>query len=62
MSDDKSKQGYQDDSKIAEDELSYWCKKWDVSPDTIRDAIDCTGSHAVSKIEAHLKLTGAIPE
>lgn len=60
MSDDKSKQGYQDDSKIAKDELTYWSNKWQVPKEVIINAIDCTGSHAASKIEAFLKETGAI--
>lgn len=60
MSDDKSKQGYQDDSKIALDELSYWSRKWGVKHKEIVDAIEATGSHAVSTIEQYLKDTGAI--
>lgn len=58
MADDKSKQDYRDDSKIADDELYYWSNKWSVSKETILQAIEQTGSHAVSTIEEFLKDSG----
>lgn len=60
MSDDKSKQGYQDDSKIANDEFSYWCKKWNITNKELRAAIRNTKSHAVSVVEKYLRDNGKI--
>lgn len=62
MSDDKSKQGYQDDSKIAIDELEYWTKKWGVTKDQILNAFVKTNSRAVSKIEKYLREKGVIED
>lgn len=58
--DSKDKQGYQDDAKIAKDELPYWCKKWGVSKGCIQDAIEATGSHGVKTIEQYLRDTGQL--
>lgn len=60
--DDKTKKGWQDDVKIAKDEIPYWSKKWGVSADTIKNAIEATRSHAVSKIEEFLIQNGYLSE
>jgi hypothetical protein len=60
--DNKKLQDYRDDSKIAKDEFPYWCEKWCVSKETLQEAIDATGSHAVSKISEYLKDNGYISE
>lgn len=60
MSDDKKKQGYQDDAKIADDEFPYWCRKWNIQSRDLQKAIDETGSRAVSVIECYLRDDGMI--
>jgi hypothetical protein len=58
MSDDKSKQGYQDDSKIARDEYAYWCRKWKITRSQLHNAITETSSHAVSVVRSYLVQNG----
>jgi len=57
MSDDKSKSGGQDRSRINvnEDyELRDWSKKFGVTPDELRAAVKVAGTSA-DAVEAHLK-------
>ncbi|KQW51977.1 MULTISPECIES: DUF3606 domain-containing protein [unclassified Roseateles] len=37
-----------------DDDLHYWAKKFDVTPDQIKEAVDAVGSRA-SEVEMHLK-------
>lgn len=56
MSDDKSKTGWQDDSKINvnEDyELRDWSKKLGVTPQQLKDAVKAVGPGA-GKVRKHL--------
>ena len=49
MSDDKTKRGLQDRTKInvhEKYELDYWTKKFGVSPDELRDAVSRVGTSA----------------
>ncbi|OLD57222.1 MAG: DUF3606 domain-containing protein [Acidobacteria bacterium 13_1_40CM_2_56_5] len=49
MSDDKTKRGPQDRTKInvhEKYELDYWTKKFGVSPDELRDAVSRVGTSA----------------
>ena len=58
MADDKSKKGYQDRSKINTKEtyeVSYWTKKWDITPQQLTGAIRATDSTSVKKVEEYLK-------
>lgn len=61
MSDDKTKQGYQDDSKIANDELSYWRKALGVSRKKIIRLMKELKTRAVSKIRLYIKSHRNIP-
>lgn len=57
MSDDKTKPGGQDRSRIDinEDyEVQDWSKKFGVSPDALKAAVRAVGTHAAS-VEQHLK-------
>jgi hypothetical protein len=57
MSDDKTKTGGQDRSRISlsEDyEVRDWAKKFGVTPEELRAAVKAVGSEA-SAVEAHLK-------
>lgn len=63
MSDDKRKVGGQDRRRINvnEDyELSDWARKFGVSKDELRKAVQAAGDSA-DKVEAHLKGSGAKP-
>ena len=51
MADDKSKKGPQDRSRInlSEDyEVRYWCKKFGVTPDRLRQTVDKVGNSAAA--------------
>jgi hypothetical protein len=64
MSDDKSKQGYQDDSKIDGDdpnELAYASRAWNVQRDDIRKAIKVVGNSR-KKIRDYLRENGKMQE
>ena len=57
MSDDKSKSGGQDRSRISlrEDyEVRDWAKKFGVTPDELKAAVKAVGSDAAA-VQAHLK-------
>jgi hypothetical protein len=57
MSDDKSNRGGQDRKRINvnEDyELRDWAKKFGVSPDQLKEAVQAVGDQA-EKVEEHLK-------
>ena len=57
MADDKSKKGPQDRSRISlnEDyEVRYWCKKFGVTPDKLREAVEKVGNSA-DAVEKELK-------
>jgi hypothetical protein len=57
MSDDKTKPGGQDRSRIntSEDyEVRDWSKKFGVTPDQLKAAVKAVGSNA-KDVEAHLK-------
>ena len=57
MSDDKSKPGGQDRTRISlteEYEVHDWAKKFGVSPEELRAAVNAVGSDAAA-VEAHLK-------
>ena len=57
MSDDLQARGPQDRSRInvnEEWELSYWSKKFGVSPDQLRDAVSQVGVSA-AEVEKHLE-------
>lgn len=57
MSDDKTKTGGQDRSRISltEDyEVQDWSKRFGVSPDELRAAVKAVGNEAAA-VEAHLK-------
>ena len=57
MSDDKTKTGPADKSKVNvhEDyEVRYWSKKWGVTADQLKAAVKAVGFSA-SAVEAHLK-------
>lgn len=59
MSDDKSKAGGQDRSRISlsEDyEVRDWSKKFGVTPDELKAAVKAVGNEAKA-VEAHLKDT-----
>jgi Protein of unknown function (DUF3606) len=56
MADDPSKRGPQDRSRISlgEDyEVRYWCKKYGVTPDVLRAAVEKVGNSAKA-VEAEL--------
>ncbi|WP_380784871.1 DUF3606 domain-containing protein [Sphingomonas sp. R86521] len=57
MADDKTLRSTQDASKISlsEDyEVAYWTKKFDVTPDELREAVKTVGNGAHA-VEEHLK-------
>lgn len=57
MSDDKSKVGGNDRTRIntsEEYEVQYWSEKFNVSPDELRRAVESAGSNEVSRIEEYL--------
>lgn len=57
MSDDKTKSGGQDRSRInvhEEYELRDWSKKFSVSPEELKKAVAAVGTRA-EDVEAHLK-------
>jgi hypothetical protein len=57
MSDNPSKRGRQDRSKVAvmeRHELRYWCKKFGCTQQALRDAVDAVG-HGAAAVEAYLK-------
>ncbi|WP_343630668.1 DUF3606 domain-containing protein [Roseateles sp.] len=57
MSDDKTKSGGQDRSRInvhEEYELRDWSKKFGVSPDELKQAVAAVGTKA-DDVQAHLK-------
>lgn len=57
MSDDKTKTGGNDRTQIntSEDyELQYWSKKFNVSPDELREAVEKTGTNDASRVEEYL--------
>ena len=57
MSDDKTKPGGQDRTRINinEDyEIRFWSKKFGVSADTLKAAVRAVGTHAAT-VEHHLK-------
>lgn len=57
MSDDKTKAGGQDRSRISVDEdyeLRDWARKFGVSPDELKAAVKAVGNQAAA-VEAHLK-------
>jgi len=57
MPDDPSKRGGQDRQRInvgQEHELRDWAKKFDASPEQIKEAVRAVGDHA-DKVEQHLK-------
>lgn len=61
MADDKSKTGGQDRTRVnvnEQYELQDWAKKFDASPDQIRDAVKAVGDRAAD-VEMHLKGTHA---
>jgi hypothetical protein len=58
MSDDKSKKGGQDRSRIntSEDyEVRYWADKFGVSAEELREAVRASGSNDPEEVEANLK-------
>ncbi|MBL7819463.1 MAG: DUF3606 domain-containing protein [Saprospiraceae bacterium] len=58
MSDDKSKRGYQDRTRINTKEpyeVDYWTKKWNISSQQLNGAIKATDSTSVKKIEKYLR-------
>jgi hypothetical protein len=60
MSDDKSKTGGPDRARInmSEDyEVRTWCKKFGVTPDRLRDAVDQVGPLA-NDVEIYLRAHG----
>jgi len=57
MSDDKTKAGGQDRSRISVDEdyeVRDWARKFGVSPDELKAAVKAVGNQAAA-VEAHLK-------
>ena len=57
MSDDKTKRGPQDPSRIdmhEDHELAYWTKKFGVTADELRGAVKSAGTY-VKAVEAELK-------
>lgn len=61
MSDDKSKRGSQDRSRIAlgeEYEVRYWTQKFGVSREQLEEAVRAVGNSA-DKVEEHLGKGGA---
>lgn len=63
MADDKSKKDYRDRTKINTHEsyeVSYWTKKWSISPQQLRGAVRATGSSSVKKIELYLRKNNKI--
>ncbi len=58
MSDDKSKTGEPDRSRInlSEDyEVQYWSEKFEVTPDELKAAVKAAGSPSADKVEEYLK-------
>lgn len=63
MADDKSKKDYRDRIKINTHEsyeVSYWTKKWLISPQQLRGAVRATGSSSVKEIEQYLRKNNKI--
>jgi len=58
MSDDKTKKGGPDRSRIntSEDyEVRYWSEKFGVSHEELIEAVKASGSNSAEKVEAYLK-------
>lgn len=58
MSDDLSKKGFQDRSRInmGEDhEVAYWTEKFGVTKEELQSAIDVAGSNLVTDVEKEIK-------
>ena len=63
MSDNKTKKGSADRTRINKNEsyeMAYWTRKWSISPQQLRGAIRATGSVNVKKLQEYLKKKGAI--
>ena len=63
MSDNKTKKGNPDSSRINTNEVyevSYWTEKWNISKRQLIAASAATGSTNVKKIEKYLKERGKI--
>lgn len=58
MSDNKNLKDYRDRSRINTSEtyeVSYWTRKWEITPKQLVDAIKHVGSTSVQKVEEYLK-------
>ncbi|MEO7975564.1 DUF3606 domain-containing protein [Flavobacterium sp.] len=58
MSDDLSKKGFQDRSRIninEDQEVAYWTEKLGVTKEELQSAIDVAGSNLVTDVEKQIK-------
>jgi len=58
MSDDLSKKGFQDRSRInmnEDHEVAYWTEKFGVPKEELQSAIDVAGSNLVTDVENEIK-------
>jgi len=58
MSDDLSKKGFQDRSRInmnEDHEVAYWTEKFGVTKEELQSAIDAAGSNSVADVENQIK-------
>jgi len=58
MSDDLSKKGFQDRSRInmnEDHEVAYWTEKFGVTKEELQSAIDVAGSNLVTDVENEIK-------
>ena len=58
MSDDLSKKGFQDRSRInmnEDHEVAYWTEKFGVTKEELQAAIDVAGTNVVTEVEKEIK-------
>ena len=58
MSDDLSKKGFQDRTRIninEDHEVAYWTEKFGVTKEELQSAIDIAGSNLVTAVEKEIK-------
>lgn len=57
MADNKDKKDYRDRSQVNSNEhyeVEYWSKKWNITPDELKETIKNSGTNSVEKLQKYL--------